>query len=120
MPALHLTNKQSEFLCDFVARFYNGAMDRKLPAAYVMPIFMCKCKLDDGESLEQMDLDCIEFLLDVYFSQFGEQDIDPIAEQTYAKIAGCFPNAIPWYDKMLDYDHVVGFNRTKQQPYLGF
>lgn len=120
MARVFLTKKHSAYLIRFIGLFYDGAVKRKLKAQYLLPLFLVKTKLDQKESLVQDDWDLIHFLFDTYFSVMDEIDIDPVAEQTYAKIVGHFPNEVAYYDKLLNYDHVVGFKRPMKQTPLGF
>ncbi len=67
--------------------------------------------IEDKTPFDQVELDIITYLLENYFNAFEKDDIDPQAEQAYAKIAGHWYEGFdePYYDRCITYAHVVGY-----------
>jgi len=74
---------------------------------------------EGNEQLDQREIDAIVYLLDLYFAEFDDDDIDPLAEQSYTKLYGTNPFDTPFYDRIKGNEYLVSSSTRKQHRPLG-
>lgn len=121
MPSITLTNKQTAKCLAIVEEFVRLSDERP----FLHPVIRIKLRLlrdmlrDEDVPFANEDFEFLADLLSYYFASFGEEDVDPLAEQAYGKLRGEWPILPPWYDRIQQLEHIVGFERGKQEPPLG-
>lgn len=97
-----------------VRRVVVAFLERGSGSPVIPPVFVIQCQvilsmIDEGDTFEQHEFDALIWLLDLYFEGFDEDtDIDPYAEQAYAKLKGHWPFDLPPYIRMRDNKYLVG------------
>ena len=109
MPGIFLTRNQTTALRRVVVCF----LDRTQLSPVIPEVFRVQCQvilsmIDEGDAFQQHEFDALVWLLDLYFEGFEYEDIDPYAEQAYAKLKGHWPFDVPPYRRMRDNPHLVG------------
>lgn len=121
MPAITLSTKQVDkcltIVSEFVALAEHGSA---FPAVLLIKLKLLRDMLRDGNVMfVNEDFEFLAVWLDLYFESFDDDDIDPLAEQAYAKIKGEWPILPPWYDRVRMLEGSIGFERDGQEPFLG-
>jgi len=99
-----LTKKQEAKLVDLVNLFYTGAMSREVPNSMLLLLSGVRRAIVESEQLEQHQMDVIIWMLELVFSQMGENELDPVLEQVFHKIAGYWYVEPPWYVRIKDFN----------------
>lgn len=121
MGTIKMTTKQTEATRRVVSAFYERAKESPVvPPPFLLQLNVVLAMIDDEIPFSQTELDIIEFVFDAYFSSFNDDDIDPQAEQAYAKVAGHFYFPEHWLDRTRKFAHVVDHEAPQQEPRLGF
>jgi hypothetical protein len=103
MAAVHFTKKQTKHIERLVALYASRTILMEcLPMRLKAHIQLINSMIEDGIGFDQTEWEVLTWILELYFGSFTEDDIDPLAEQAYAKICGEWPFDEPWYDRMLD------------------
>jgi len=104
MGNITLNKKQTKHLGLLVGCFNNSSISKDfIPIEVKARISLIDHMVRDNVGFTQKEFDVILFILELYFSVFEESDIDPLAEQCYAKINGEWPFIEPYYNRMLIY-----------------
>lgn len=125
MPAVHLTKNQTERVKSLVSAFFErGKKSPKMEPQFLLMLQMVLRMIDDSTLFEPIESEIVVYLLDCYFSVFEENDVDPLAEQAYAKLTGHWSEQFdsPWYDRILVNSDTVGYKAVKssRSTTLGF
>ena len=120
MPRVIMTNKQTAAVRRVVCSF----IDRSRDSPAIPDVFKVQCQvimnlIDEGHGFEPYEFDSLIWLLDLYFEAFEYEDIDPYAEQAYAKLKGHWPFDVPPYDRQRDCGYLVGHSKGNREPHLG-
>ena len=118
MAGVRLTNKQTAHVRSIVVEFLKCAAERNLPGLLVVKLQLLRDMIDDGSPFGPDDFEFVAIVLEMYLSVFDEDDIDPLAEQAYAKCAGEWFHVPPWYDRIKGREHEVGMV-SRNDPPLG-
>ena len=124
MPGLKMTKPQSERVHGLVVSFYEKAKTiAEVPGDFCLMLLTVQRMIEDDTSFDQQELDIVVFVLECYFAAFEEHDVDPLAEQAYAKITGYWSEEFdaPWYDRCLEFGHSVGYQeKSSTRDKLGY
>jgi len=99
-----LTKKQEAKLVDLVDLFYTGAMEREVPNSMLLLLSGVRRAILEAEPLEQHQMDVIIWMLELVFSQMGNDQLDPVLEQVFNKLAGYWYVEPPWYVRIKDFN----------------
>ena len=109
MPGVHMTNKQTTAVRRVVVCFLDRSMDSPaIPMVFKVQLQVILNLIDEGRSFEPYEFDSLIWLLDLYFEAFEYTDVDPYAEQAYAKLKGHWPFDVSPHKRMRENPHVVG------------
>jgi hypothetical protein len=118
MATVRLTKRQTIHVREIVVEFLRCAAEGNLPNVLVLKLQLLRDMIDDGSGFADDDFAFLAVILEMYLAVFDEDDIDPLAEQAYAKCAGEWFILPPWYDRIKGREHIVGIS-PKQEPPLG-
>jgi len=121
MPNIVLSEKQTAKCLSIITEWCRCADERmSLPPILHVKLKLLRDMLADGDVLfTDEDFEFLGIFLLLYFQSFDEGDVDPLAEQAYAKVMGEWPILPPWYDRIVQFEAQVGFERDGQLPALG-
>lgn len=124
MPPIKMTKAQSDRVYSIVKTFYEKAKNIKdVPGDFCLMLLAIQKMIEDNTEFQQAELDIIVFVLECYFEAFDEYDVDPLAEQAYAKIMGHWPEQFsePWYDRCVEHGHLLGYeDKASSRDKLGY
>lgn len=114
MPTVLLSNKQSDHVHRLVKEWVRVCDERQsLPPILHMKIKLLDSMIEDGITFSDEDFAFLAELLQLTLASLGPDEVDPLAEQAYAKCAGEWAILPPWYDRQRALS-VEGY-----EPYLG-
>ena len=98
---VNFTKKQTAHVHRIIKAYVQLANERAtLPPILHLKITAMGYLIDEGLGFDETDFAFLATLLQLYFEGFEEDDIDPLAEQAYAKCTGEWYILPPWYDRV--------------------
>jgi hypothetical protein len=112
--SVRFTKKQSEHVHRIVSEWASCADARgTLPPLLHVKIKLLRDMIEDGIAFADDDFEFLALLLQLTLLSLGPNEVDPLAEQAYAKCAGEWAILPPWYDR------VRALSTDRQLPALG-
>lgn len=101
MATVRFTNAQSAHVERIIAEWLRVADERgTLPGWLHVKIKLLASMIEDGIGFADEDFEFLAVLLQLTLASLGPNDVDPLAEQAYAKCAGEWAILPPWYDRI--------------------
>jgi hypothetical protein len=100
MATVRFTKKQSAHTRAILREWLRVADEQQsLPPMLHMRIKLLSSMIEEGMNLGNDDFELLATLLQLTIKSLGPNEIDPLAEQAYAKCAGEWAILPPWYDR---------------------
>jgi len=97
---VRFTKKQSAHVLRLLKEWVRLADERgTLPPIVHTKMKLMVSMIEDEIGFDETDFAFLAIILQLYFESFEEDDVDPLAEQAYAKCAGEWYILPPWYDR---------------------
>lgn len=101
MASVRFSKKQSAHTRAILREWARLADERQsLPPAVYMRVKLLSSMVEDGMILTNDDFELLSTLLHATILSLGPNEVDPLAEQAYAKCAGEWAILPPWYDRV--------------------
>lgn len=101
MATVRFTKKQTAHTKAILREWVRVAGERQtLPTALYLRIKLLHSMVEDGMTLGNDDFELLEALLLLTLRSLGPNEVDPLAEQSFAKCAGEWAILPPWYDRI--------------------
>ena len=95
-----LTQKQTDHVYRILKEYERVADERgTLPPLLLIKIKALRSMIEEDIGFDDTDFAFLATLLQLYFEVFDEDDIDPLAEQAFAKCTGEWYILPPWHDR---------------------
>lgn len=101
MASVRFSKKQSAHTRAILREWVRQADERQsLPPTLYMRVKLLAAMIEDGMVLANDDFELLATLLQLTIMSLGPNEVDPLAEQAYAKCAGEWAILPPWYDRL--------------------